>query len=441
MSSKELLLLVPFTYQLLTAFFTQRESQSPCGPVSSERFDKGQVKNFLFWLAISLILLSTSLPPYLPPPTSLSFTPVQVAYVKFMVIAVNRPSLTSTSSNEEDSGSRSGSTAVKHSQLSAQARPSQPASGMSARRRNVDGSAVSPPSRQATSGGSSSPDTAGLMGEEYPRDYVLATGDPNEDADLALGPLIPGSLDQRLTLMDEIVLLGLKDQKGYLSFLNDSISYVLRGCIIMELALRRRIRVLREPGGQRLPFNERPIEVVDASGTGEVLLDEALRLMKNERNSMGAWLDLLSGETWNPLKIGYQLKQVRERVAKGLVDKGVLRTEKHSFLLFDMATHPLASAPCKEAVLRRTMETCLGRGPMPSLRAIALVTAALTANVLEGALSNLPFGEREKAFGRAEELLRIYSTPVERGGVPLPTANEIIAGVLTVFSRLDSLIY
>ena len=49
-----------------------------------------------------------------------------------------------------------------------------------------------------------------------------------------------------------------------------------------------------------------------------------------------------AGETWNVMKIGYQLKQVRERLAKGLVDKGVLRTEKRNFLLFDMATHPVS---------------------------------------------------------------------------------------------------
>ena len=49
-----------------------------------------------------------------------------------------------------------------------------------------------------------------------------------------------------------------------------------------------------------------------------------------------------SGETWNVLKISYQLKQVREQLAKGLVDKGVLHTEKRNFLLFDMATHPVA---------------------------------------------------------------------------------------------------
>jgi hypothetical protein len=32
---------------------------------------------------------------------------------------------------------------------------------------------------------------------------------------------------------------------------------------------------------------------------------------------------------------------VRERLAKGLVDKDVLRKEKRNFLLFDVATHPV----------------------------------------------------------------------------------------------------
>lgn len=49
------------------------------------------------------------------------------------------------------------------------------------------------------------------------------------------------------------------------------------------------------------------------------------------------------------MKIGFQLKQVRERLAKGLVDKGVLRTEKRNFLLFDMATHPVADAAVRPA--------------------------------------------------------------------------------------------
>lgn len=55
------------------------------------------------------------------------------------------------------------------------------------------------------------------------------------------------------------------------------------------------------------------------------------------------------------MKIGYQLKQVRERLAKGLVDKGILRTEKRNFLLFDMATHPIADLAAKEDVMRRVL--------------------------------------------------------------------------------------
>ena len=35
------------------------------------------------------------------------------------------------------------------------------------------------------------------------------------------------------------------------------------------------------------------------------------------------WIEYLSGETWNPLKLRYQLKNVRERLAKNLTEKGM----------------------------------------------------------------------------------------------------------------------
>lgn len=58
---------------------------------------------------------------------------------------------------------------------------------------------------------------------------------------------------------------------------------------------------------------------------GRSSLDETIKIMKfSEPLSVSTWIDYLSGETWNLTKITYQLKQVRERLAKGLVDKGVL---------------------------------------------------------------------------------------------------------------------
>lgn len=168
------------------------------------------------------------------------------------------------------------------------------------------------------------------------------------------------SKQPKLTLMEEVLLLGLKDKQGYLSFWNDNISYALRGCIVLELAFRGRISMQKDPSRRRFPLADRVIEVIDDTLTGEVLLDEALKMMKaSEKMSVSSWIDLMSGETWNLMKIGYQLKQVRERLAKGLVDKGILRTEKRNFLLFDMATHPVADA----APRKRSAVACATSSP------------------------------------------------------------------------------
>jgi Golgi phosphoprotein 3 len=49
------------------------------------------------------------------------------------------------------------------------------------------------------------------------------------------------SKETRLTLMEELLLLALKDKEGYTSFWNDCISSGLRACILIELGIRGRI--------------------------------------------------------------------------------------------------------------------------------------------------------------------------------------------------------
>lgn len=82
-------------------------------------------------------------------------------------------------------------------------------------------------------------------------------------------------------------MLTLRATQGYLSFWNENISYVLRGCILMELSMRRRIDTFKEFAGRhhRRPFSDRLVEVVDERATGEVLLDEALKLMRAEQQA------------------------------------------------------------------------------------------------------------------------------------------------------------
>lgn len=103
----------------------------------------------------------------------------------------------------------------------------------------------------------------------------------------------------KLTLMEEVLLMGLKDKQGYLSFWNDNISYALRGCIVLELAFRGRISMQKDSSRRRFPLADRVIEVVDDTLTGEVLLDEALKMMKSsEKMSVSAWIDLMSGKIY-----------------------------------------------------------------------------------------------------------------------------------------------
>ncbi|KAI8818434.1 Golgi phosphoprotein 3-domain-containing protein [Fimicolochytrium jonesii] len=246
-----------------------------------------------------------------------------------------------------------------------------------------------------------------------------------------------GKGSNKLTLLEEVLLMGLKDAQGYLSFWNDNISYVLRGCILMELSLRNRVKTVMEI--RKRPYADRFLEVIDERPTGEVLLDETLKLIKIDQQSIASWIDLLSGETWNLLKINYQLKQVRERIAKGLVDKGVLRTEKRNFVLFDMATHPVADHSVKEELIRRTVDCLLGRGPQPpDRRTVAMVCAAYAANVLENALLHLSHAQRESCFQKVDEMLQEHASLTQKaisGGT-----TEVMAGVFSVYTKMDNIL-
>lgn len=309
----------------------------------------------------------------------------------------------------------------------------------------------------------------------------FSSSNTNEDHKVAYDPKDVDTSSKNssaplLTLMEEVLLMGLKDREGYLSFWNDNISYALRGCIILELAFRGKIQMINDPARRRFELNERLLEVIDDSLTGEVLLDETLKLMKNDDGnlSVSSWIDLLSGETWNLLKINYQLKQVRERLAKGLVDKGILRTERKNFLLFDMATHPVADSTCKELIKKRILSFLVTRNiTLPGgkffedsidyrwLRTITLVSGCYAANVLENVLVPLNYDQRDGAFARADELLNEYSefpflSQASTLGVGTNLAEEVnneieakgnkelllevIAAVLSVFSKMDSIL-
>ncbi|TPX40834.1 hypothetical protein SeLEV6574_g06391 [Synchytrium endobioticum] len=316
--------------------------------------------------------------------------------------------------------------------------------GLTQRRRNFASDDQDPASPRRNNNGDDNEEDYSSRNRKFGNDNdnsknIDGRDDFDDDDDADGDGKSGGGKSNRLTLMEQVLLMGLKDSQGYLSFWNDNISYVLRGCILMELSFRNRIKTVLEP--RKRPYAERLVEVVSEQPTGEVLLDEALKLIKLERQSVGNWIDLMSGETWNLMKIGYQLKQVRERIAKGLVDKGVLRTEKRNFVLFDMATHPVADHSIKEAMMARATDVLLGRGvsaTQPDRRIVALVCAAYAANVLDFALVNLSTSQRDAAFAKVDEFLQEGAVLTDRAkswGI-----TEIMAGVLSVYTKMDSIL-
>ncbi|XP_027765098.1 Golgi phosphoprotein 3-like [Empidonax traillii] len=246
------------------------------------------------------------------------------------------------------------------------------------------------------------------------------------------------SKDIRLTLMEEVLLLGLKDKEGYTSFWNDCISSGLRGGILIELALRGRIRL--EPLAlRRKRLLDRKVLLQSAAPTGDVLLDETLRHIQATEppETVPTWIELLTGETWNPFKLQFQLRNVRERLAKALVEKGILSTEKQNFLLFDMTTHPVTNAPEKQRLLRRLQDSVLERWPghprRLERRTLALLVLAHSSDVLEGVFGALGDDRYELAMARARDLLDTdpeLAAAKEAGG-----GSEMIWAVLAAFNK------
>uniref|UniRef100_A0AAQ4PLK0 Golgi phosphoprotein 3 n=1 Tax=Gasterosteus aculeatus aculeatus TaxID=481459 RepID=A0AAQ4PLK0_GASAC len=200
------------------------------------------------------------------------------------------------------------------------------------------------------------------------------------------------SKETRLTLMEEVLLLGLKDRE-----------------------------VICKSDAQ----------------TGDVLLDEALKHIKDTQppETVQSWIELLSGETWNPLKLHYQLRNVRERLAKNLVEKGVLTTEKQNFLLFDMTTHPLTNNNIKQRLIKRVQEAVLDRwvndAQRMDKRLLALIFLAHSSDVLENAFAPLLDDQYDLAMKRVRQLMELEP----EGESVKANANELLWAVVAAFTK------
>lgn len=140
------------------------------------------------------------------------------------------------------------------------------------------------------------------------------------------------------------------------------------------------------------------------------------------------------GETWNPFKIALQMRNVRERIAKNLVEKGVCSTEKQNFILFDMTTHPLINTPAKQLIIQRLNDAVLNNWTSDinrmDKRCLSLIVVAHRADVLENAFLTLSNQDYNAAMKHVRTLLDLNYNEYGSTGTP----SDVIWAVFAALS-------
>ena len=105
----------------------------------------------------------------------------------------------------------------------------------------------------------------------------------------------------------------------------------------------------------------------------------------------------------------YQVRNVRERIAKNLVEKGILTTEKQNFVVFDMTTHPLTDTTAKQRLIKKVQDAVLTKWVNEinrmDKRMLALIILAHASDVLENAFASLQDDDYDLAMKRVRQLL------------------------------------
>lgn len=129
------------------------------------------------------------------------------------------------------------------------------------------------------------------------------------------------------------------------------------------------------------------------------------------------------------------MRNVRERLAKNLVEKGVLTTEKQNFLLFDMTTHPVNDTAIKQRVVKKVQESVLGKWvndpQRMDKRALSLIYLAHSSDVLENAFAPLNDEDYDLATKRVRELLDL-DPEIE---AQKESTNEVMWSVIASFIK------
>jgi hypothetical protein len=191
--------------------------------------------------------------------------------------------------------------------------------------------------------------------------------------------------NDKLFLHQEILLLALRDQKGTIES-GTMYQYALGGAILSELLLAKRIAV-DESRRKKL------VDMVSAKPLGDPVMDECLSKISTakRRASLQTWVSKLS-----------RLKNLKHRIAEGLCDRGILRSEQDKVLfIFNRKVYPERNPAPEKALIQRLRKAIFSQTRDIDPRTVVLISLAQNAGLLKVPFDKKRLKERK---ARIEQL-------------------------------------
>ena len=217
-----------------------------------------------------------------------------------------------------------------------------------------------------------------------------------------------------LTLSEKLVLLALVDHEGEVGrtgHSRDFISYGLACSIIMELMLSARVTVeLPRELFLKITMNNGKVKLLDASPTGDDVLDEALSKLRQSGKGKSPfhWIKKLRGLTTGKNLPTFGTAFRGSCFLDRMVDKGILYRKKHSTLGYKTPRYPLLDEQAKRSLIESVHDAILRESNDPEMT--MLISLASTC----GLIGEIPFSSAEapEVEGRVKAI--VDSDPVVR---------------------------
>jgi Golgi phosphoprotein 3 len=188
------------------------------------------------------------------------------------------------------------------------------------------------------------------------------------------------SMNKQLYLHEEVMLLALKDEAGTIAS-GTSYQYALAGAVLAELLLSGRIGVEEQK-------KKKYGVLKDATPLGDPVIDACLEKVIKAKNKqqLQTWVSRFSG-----------LKDLKNRVARRLVERGILRADEDKvLLLFTRKLYPEVNPEPERKMIKELRQAIFTDAEDIDPRTVVLVSLADSTGLLKVIFDKKELKERKK---------------------------------------------